>query len=128
MQNIVNVQQNDNHDTVETRGSDTTDHVNETSIKDNCQLQLHLFVVTSPLPRDGDTVLTAIQVHAVNLIEIRLGERWQSISNQSLVTGSPTANTSTTSLVSSSPTCWRQKLFVITYMSTLTLRGDSGEI
>ena len=28
--------------------------------------------------------------HAVNLTEIRLGERWQPISNQSLVTGSPT--------------------------------------
>ena len=31
-----------------------------------------LFVVTPPLPRDGGT---AIQVHAVNLIEISLGER-----------------------------------------------------
>ena len=30
--------------------------------------------------------------HAVNLIEIRLGERWQPISNQSSVTGSPTTN------------------------------------
>ena len=30
--------------------------------------------------------------HAVNLIKIRLGERWQPISNQSLVTGSPTTN------------------------------------
>ena len=30
--------------------------------------------------------------HAVNLIEIRLEERWQPISNQSLVTGSPTTN------------------------------------
>ena len=34
----------------------------------------------------------AIQVHAVNLIEIRLEERWQPISNQSSVTGSPTTN------------------------------------
>ena len=40
-------------------------------------------VVTPPLPRDGGTARTAIQVHAVNLIEIRLGERWQPISNQS---------------------------------------------
>ena len=30
--------------------------------------------------------------HAVNLIDIRLGERWQPISNQSRVTGSPTIN------------------------------------
>ena len=35
-----------------------------------------LFVVTPPLPR--------VEVrHAVSLIEIRLGERWQPISNQS---------------------------------------------
>ena len=40
-------------------------------------------VITPPLPRDGGTARTAIQVHAVNLIEIRLGERWQHISNQS---------------------------------------------
>ena len=33
-----------------------------------------------------------IQVHAVNLIDIRLGERWQPISNQSSVTGSPSTN------------------------------------
>ena len=39
-------------------------------------------VITPPLPRDGDTARTAIQVHAVNLIEIRLGQRWQPISNQ----------------------------------------------
>ena len=53
---------------------------------------VHVVVVliTPPLPRDGDTAQTAIQVHAVNLIKIRLGERWQPISNQSRVTGSPT--------------------------------------
>ena len=49
-------------------------------------------VITPPLPRDEGTAQTAIQVHAVNLIEIRLGERWQSISNQSRVTGRPTTN------------------------------------
>ena len=38
-------------------------------------------VITPPLPRDRGTARTAIQVHAVNLIEIRLGERWQPISN-----------------------------------------------
>ena len=38
-------------------------------------------VINPPLPRDGGTARTAIQVHAVNLIEIRLGERWQPISN-----------------------------------------------
>ena len=32
-------------------------------------------VTTLPLPRDGGTARTAIQVHAVNLIEIRLEER-----------------------------------------------------
>ena len=47
-------------------------------------------VITPPLPRDGGTVRTAIQIHAVNLIEITLQERWQPISNQSLVAGSPT--------------------------------------
>ena len=47
------------------------------------QLVCCLFVVTPPLPRDGGTARTAIQVHTVNLIEIRLGERWQPISNQS---------------------------------------------
>ena len=40
-----------------------------------------LFVVTPPLPRDEGTAQMAVQVHAVNLIEIRLRERWQPISN-----------------------------------------------
>ena len=40
-------------------------------------------VITTPLSQDGGTARTTIQVHAVNLIEIRLGERWQPISNQS---------------------------------------------
>ena len=39
-------------------------------------------VITPPLPQNGGTARTAIQVHVVNLIEIRLGERWQLISNQ----------------------------------------------
>ena len=47
-------------------------------------------VITPPLPWDGGTARTAIQVHAVNLIEIRLGKRWQPILNQSSVTGSTT--------------------------------------
>ena len=51
-----------------------------------------LFLITPPLPRDGGTARTAIQAHAVNLIEIRLVERWQPILNQSWVTGSPTTN------------------------------------
>ena len=33
-------------------------------------------VVTPPLFRDGGAARMAIQVHAVYLIEIRLGERW----------------------------------------------------
>ena len=45
--------------------------------------QKGLVVVTPPLPQDGGTACTVIQVHAVNLIEIKLGERWQPISNQS---------------------------------------------
>ena len=49
-------------------------------------------VITRSLPRDRDTALTAIQVHAVNLIEIRLGERWHPISNPSFMTGSLTTN------------------------------------
>ena len=32
-------------------------------------------VVTPPLPRDGGTAQTAIQVHAINLIEIKQGKR-----------------------------------------------------
>ena len=40
-------------------------------------------MITPPLLQDVGTAQTAIQVHAVNLIEIRLGERWQPISNQS---------------------------------------------
>ena len=40
-------------------------------------------VIIPRLPRDGGTARTAIQVHAVNLIENWLGERWQTISNQS---------------------------------------------
>ena len=38
--------------------------------------QYVVVVITPPLPRDEGTARTAIQVHAVNLIEIRLGERW----------------------------------------------------
>ena len=51
-----------------------------------------LVVIIPTLPRDGGTAQTAIQVRAVNLIEIRLRERWQPISNQSCVTGSATTN------------------------------------
>ena len=40
------------------------------------QRGLVVVVITSPLPRDGGTAQTAIQVHAVNLDEIRLEERW----------------------------------------------------
>ena len=40
-------------------------------------------VITPSLPRDGGTARTAIQVYVVNLTKIRLGERWQPISNQS---------------------------------------------
>ena len=40
-------------------------------------------LITPPLPRDGGTTGMAIQVHVVNLIEIRLGKRWQPILNQS---------------------------------------------
>ena len=48
-----------------------------------CLVVVVVVVITPPLPRDGGTARTAIQVYAVNLIEIRLGERWQPISNQS---------------------------------------------
>ena len=34
-------------------------------------------VITPLLPKDGGTARTEIQVHVVNLIEIKLGERWQ---------------------------------------------------
>ena len=49
-------------------------------------------VIIPPLPGDGGMARTAIQVHAVNLIEISLGERWQPILHQSLMTGTPTTN------------------------------------
>ena len=49
-------------------------------------------VITPPLPRDGGTARMAIQVHAVDLIEIRLGKRWHRILNQSWLTGSPISN------------------------------------
>ena len=51
-----------------------------------------LVVITPPLHRDGGTARAAIQVHGVNLIKIKLGERWQPISNHSWMTGSPTTN------------------------------------
>ena len=38
--------------------------------------------ITPSLPWDRGTARTAIQVHVVNLIAIRLGERWHPISNQ----------------------------------------------
>ena len=40
-------------------------------------------VITPSLPWDEGTARTAIQVYAINLIKIRLGERWQLVSNQS---------------------------------------------
>ena len=36
-------------------------------------------VITSPLPRNAGTAPTATQVYVVNLIEVRLEERWQPI-------------------------------------------------
>ena len=39
-------------------------------------------VIIPPLSLGGGTARTAIPVHTVNLIEIRLGERWQPIWNQ----------------------------------------------
>ena len=48
-----------------------------------CHAVVAIVVIIPPLHRDGGTARTAIQVHAVNLIEIRIGERWQPISNQS---------------------------------------------
>ena len=40
-------------------------------------------VITPSLSRNGGTARNAIQVHAINLIEIRLGKRSLPISNQS---------------------------------------------
>ena len=51
--------------------------------RENSEYVVVVVVITPPLPWDGGTARTAIQVYAVNLIEIRLGERWQPISNQS---------------------------------------------
>ena len=36
-------------------------------------------VIIPPLPRDGGPARGVIQVHAVNLIGTKLGERWQPI-------------------------------------------------
>ena len=54
-------------------------------------------VITPSLPLDGGTARTAIQVHAVNLIEIRLGKRWQLIrtSHEYLIAPQPTSQTAT---------------------------------
>ena len=41
-----------------------------------------VIVISPSLPRDGDTAQPAIQVHAINQIEIRIRERWQPILNQ----------------------------------------------
>ena len=46
-------------------------------------LVVFVVVITPSLPRDRGTARTTIQVYAVNLIEIRLGARWQPISKQS---------------------------------------------
>ena len=50
-------------------------------IFDNYVVVVVVAVTISPLPRDGGMARTAIQVHAVSLIQVRLGERWQPISN-----------------------------------------------
>ena len=62
-----------------------------------------------------------IQVHAVNLIDIRLGERWQPISNQSWVTGSPTTNKADCHwwVPKSRLTCWVSNF-------TITIRWSTG--
>ena len=48
-----------------------------------------IVVIIPPLPRDGGTARTTIQVHAVNPIEIRLGEDGSPF-RTSHETGSPT--------------------------------------
>ena len=77
-------------------------------------------VFTPPLPWDGGTAWTAIQVHAVNLIDIRLDERWQPISNQSWVTGSPTTNKTDCHwwVPKSRLTCWVSNFTIIIRWST----------
>ena len=79
-----------------------------------------LFVVTPPLLRNGGTAWTAIQVHAVNLIEIRLRERWQPVLNQSWVTGSPTSNKADCHrwVPKSRLTCWVSNFTVVTRWNT----------
>ena len=44
-------------------------------------------MITLPIPRNGGTARTAIQVHAINLIEIRLGERVAPPPTRRTVTG-----------------------------------------
>ena len=46
-------------------------------------LVIVVVVITPTLPPDSGTAQMTSQVHAVTLIEIRLEERWQPISNQS---------------------------------------------
>ena len=60
------------------------------SVEANCSVVV--IAIIPPLPTNGGTARTAIQIRVVNLIEIRLGKRWQPISNQSCVTVSPTTN------------------------------------
>ena len=77
-------------------------------------------MITPPLPQDGGTAQTAIQVYAVNLIEIRLEERWQLISNQSGVTSSFTTKADCHWCVLKSclfTTCLVSKFTIVTRLS-----------
>ena len=72
------------HPTTETRREASRNgFVEKGGVPDRVQSFVVDVVITPPIPRDGGTTQTAIQVHAINLIEIRLGVRCQSISNQS---------------------------------------------
>ena len=59
-----------------TKSSDPTNFSGDSTV-------VVVVIIIPCLPRDGGSARTAIQVHAVNLIEILLGERWQPTSNQS---------------------------------------------
>ena len=66
---------------------------NERHLSFNFQKAVVVVVITPSLPRDGGTARTAIQVHAVILIEIRRGEDgspFRTSHEYKLLTGSPT--------------------------------------
>ena len=66
VQNRNIVEQNENHDAVETEGSHITDHVNETTIQDTLQPQLHhLSHICLAVDQHGDSFYGGGDCHEI---------------------------------------------------------------